>query len=190
MAYEKLDSEELLRISLDAINQDRHSEAVELLKTLLERDQNNVFGTYLLAAEHAQLGMMDRAQTGFEKTVALAPEFEMARFQLGQLYFVKNDVQAAKDMFAPIAGQADATAISAYARGFVAAANEQLELAIEQFQAGLAMPQDVPALALDVQRVLENLLSLKNNSLGLGSNQSSAPPVAQHFISNYGKNTP
>ena len=36
MTYDKLDNDELLRIALDAINQDRHADAVSMLKTMDE----------------------------------------------------------------------------------------------------------------------------------------------------------
>ena len=84
--YEKLDNAELLRLALDSINENRHPDALSMLKVMLERDSEHAFATYLLAAEHAQLGMMDRAEEGFERAVKLAPDFVMARFQLGQLY--------------------------------------------------------------------------------------------------------
>jgi predicted Zn-dependent protease len=187
MTYDKLDNDELLRIALDAINQDRHADAVSMLKTLLERDARHVFGTYLLAAEHAQLGMMDRAEDGFRKTVELAPDFPMARFQLGQIHLTKNDAAAAKAVLAPLADLPAGQALSGYAKGLIAAANEDIGEAIRQLQSGLACEQDIPALAADMQRVLDNLLALAG-----GVDQTPAPlgtpaGAAPMYLSNYGK---
>ena len=83
MSYQNLDNEEILRLAISAIDQDNHVEAISLLKGLLERDSNHVFANYLLAAEHAQIGMDDRAEAGSSRTVALAPEFNITRFQIG-----------------------------------------------------------------------------------------------------------
>ena len=44
MTFDKLDNDELLRIALDAINQNRHADAVSMLKTLLERDPAHLAG--------------------------------------------------------------------------------------------------------------------------------------------------
>jgi Flp pilus assembly protein TadD len=183
MSYEKLDNEELLRISLDAINQDRHADAVAMLKTLLEREADHVFATYLLAAEHAQLGMMDRAEEGFRRTVELAPDFPMARFQLGQAYLVRGDGAAAREVLAPLAGLPANEALASYARGLIAAANEDVAEAIVQLQAGLACEQEIPALAQDMQRVLSNLQAIAP----VASPAAAPAAAAPMFLSNYGR---
>jgi predicted Zn-dependent protease len=185
MTYEKLDNDELLRVSLDAINQNRHADAVAMLKTLLERDSRHVFGNFLLAAEHAQLGMMDRAEEGFRRTVELAPDFAIARFQLGQLYLTKNDGATAKTVLAPLAEMPAGQALGAYARGLIAAANEDAGEAVRQLQAGLACPQEIPPLAGDMRRVLDNLLALGHGEPApVATNPVSAAPL---YLSNYGK---
>lgn len=157
MAYEKLDSEELLRFALDAINTGRDAESVELLKTLLEREPGNAHGQYLLAAQHAQLGMMDRAEAGFRKAVAAAPDLAMARFQLGQLLLVKGAVDEARAVMVELAAAPAGQVLGAYARGLIAAASEDIAGAIAELQAGLACPQDIPVLAEDMRRLLERL---------------------------------
>jgi tetratricopeptide (TPR) repeat protein len=183
MSYEKLDNEELLRVALDTINQDRHADAVSMLKTLLEREPTHVFATYLLAAEHAQLGMMDRAEDGFRRTVALAPDFPMARFQLGQALLVRGVGIEAREVLAPLANLPGNVALSCYARGLIAAANEDAAEAIAQLEAGLAYEQDIPALAQDMQRVVGNLRALAPaNELA-----ASTPVAAPMFLSNYGR---
>lgn len=187
MTYEKLDNDELLRIALDAINQDRHADAVSMLKTVLERDPKHVFGTYLLAAEHAQLGMMDRAEEGFRKTVQMAPDFPIARFQLGQMCLVKGNPSEAKAILAPLANLPAGQALSCYAKGLIAAADEDAGEAIRQLQVGLACAQDIPALALDMRRVLDNLLALGDANPMPMSAASPPPSGAPMYLSNYGK---
>jgi tetratricopeptide (TPR) repeat protein len=184
MSYEKLDNEELLRISLDAINQDRHADAVAMLKTLLEREPAHVFGTYLLAAEHAQLGMMDRAEEGFRRTVELAPDFPMARFQLGQIHLVRGEGPAAIAVLSPLTGLPAGVALGSYARGLVAAAGEDVAESVRQLQAGLQCEQEIPALAQDMQRVLSNLQSLSPADAAPVMPTANATPM---FLSNYGR---
>jgi tetratricopeptide (TPR) repeat protein len=186
MTYPKLDNEELLRLALDAINNDRHADAVAMLKTLLERDADHMFATYLLAAEHAQIGMMDRAEEGFRRAVALGPEFPMARFQLGQVYLTRGDAAAAVEVLAPLADLPSGEALQAYALGMIAAAQENVGEAIARIQAGLACPQEIPALAGDLARVLGNLQALAGGATRTGApaTPGSAAPL---FLSNYGK---
>jgi Flp pilus assembly protein TadD len=182
------DIQELLHLALDAINNDRHPEALTLLKTLLEREPDHVFGTYLLAAEHAQIGMMDRAEAGFRRTVELAPDFAMGRFQLGQMFLTKGDAANAKATLAPLANLPASEALGGYTRALIAAADENVAESIAQIQAGLNCPQEIPALEADMRRVLANLQALPGQG---GATQAAAasPPAAAAplFLSNYGK---
>lgn len=184
--YENLDNDEMLRAALDAINQSRNAEAMSLLKTLVHRDPGNVFGHYLLAAEHMQLGLVDRAEEGFQRVVGLAPDFPMARFQLGQLYLVKGEPALATSVLAPLASLPAGTALSSYAKGLMAAAADDAAGAIDGLRAGLACEQDVPALASDMQRLLADLESSVAGAMvpdaGLG-----APNAAPLYLSGYGK---
>lgn len=180
-----LDNEELLRLALDAIGKGDHANAMSMLKTLIERDPNNLHGNYLLAAEHAQIGMMDRAETGFRRAVELGPDFPMARFQLGQLLLLKGDNPGASEVFAPLAQSSDETALTAYARGMKAAADNDGAEAVRQFQIGLGRNQDIPVLATDMQRALDNLLAA---GLGEAAPQTGTPAgAAPLYLSNYGK---
>lgn len=50
----------------------------------------------MLAAEHAQIGLMDRAIEGMNKAVQLAPSFMTAHLQLGLMHYSKGDIEAAR----------------------------------------------------------------------------------------------
>jgi tetratricopeptide (TPR) repeat protein len=191
MAFEKLDNDELLRLSLDAINNNNHADAVGMLKSLLERDTDHMFGTYLLAAEHAQIGMMDRAEEGFKRAVELGPDFPMARFQYGQILLVKGDLPECKAVLQPLTTLDNSLALTHFAKGMVAAADEQLDDAIQSLQYGLSLPQDIPVLADDMSRVLNNLHALKNGG-GATPVINEAPAVMPTtstplYLSEYGK---
>jgi tetratricopeptide (TPR) repeat protein len=181
------DTEELLHLSLDAINNDRHPEAISLLKTLLEREPNHVFGTYLLAAEHAQIGMMDRAEAGFRRTVELAPDFAMGRFQLGQLYLTQARSAEAKAVLAPLASLPVDQALAGYTKGLIAAADEDVAGAIAHIQAGLGCAQEIPALEADMRRVVANLQALQGQGGAAQAAPAPGPAATPLFLSNYGK---
>jgi tetratricopeptide (TPR) repeat protein len=182
MNFDKLDNDELLRLALDAINNDRDADAVVMLKTLLERDPGHVFATYLLAAQHAQMGMMDRAEAGFRAVVQQAPDFPIARFQLGQLLLVKGAGEEARHVLAPLT--AGREALGAYARGLSAAALEDLSTALSELEAGLALPQEIPALELDMRRLLSRLQGIAIETAASPAPASSSSAL---FLSNYGR---
>lgn len=83
MNYEFLDDEELLGISLDAINGSRDEDAVVLLKVLLNRNPVHALGQYLLAAQHAQLGLFERAEGEFRRAVELRQDLPWPASSLG-----------------------------------------------------------------------------------------------------------
>lgn len=184
--HENLDNDELLRTALDAINHARSADALSLLKTLVERDPANAFGHYLMAAEHMQLGMVDRAEEGFRRVVGLAPDFPIARFQLGQLYLVKGDEASAISTLTPLTALHTGTALSFYAKGLVAAASGDAASAIDELRAGLACEQEIPALAGDMQRLLASFLASQNGDSALPESPvaGSAAPL---YLSGYGK---
>jgi Flp pilus assembly protein TadD len=179
MRFASLDAEELLRLCLDAINNDRHADAVEMLKTLLDRDPDHVFATYLLAAEHAQLGMMDRAEAGFRRTVELAPAFEIGRFQLAQALLVRGDEDGARQALDPLTASGTEGALPHYARALLATCDEDLPRALEALDAGLAMPQEIPALAEDMRRL--------RAELGAATGAIAPAAAPSMFLSAYGK---
>jgi hypothetical protein len=183
MNYDKLDNDELLRLSLDAINNGRDADSVVMLKTLLERDPRHMYGQYLLAAQHAQLSMFDRAEAGFRTVVAQAPEFAIARFQLAQLLLMKGAADEARQLLTPVSAQQDA--LGAYARA-LSVADDDVATAIRELDAGIAMPQEIPALAADMQRVRDQLA--QNLSQGGAANAvQSQPQAAPIFLTGYGR---
>lgn len=185
MNYEKLDNDELLRLSLDAMNNGRDADAVVMLKTLLERDPGHVYGQYLLAAQHAQLGMPDRAEAGFRAVVSVAPEFPIARFQLGQLLVIKGAHDEARQVLLPLTVADDA--LGAYARAMSAAAAEDIADAVRELDAGLALPQEIPALAGDMQRLRDQLQQVPE-SAPVAAAVADGPAVpAPMFLTGYGR---
>ena len=185
MTYTILDNDELLRLALDAMNTGKDADAVVMLKTLVERDPGNAYGQYLLAAQHAQMGLMDRAEAGFRAAVGNGLELPIARFQLGQLLLVKGDSAQAKATLEPLT-TSDDLALAAYAKALMAAADENADTAIRQLNEGLAFPQAIPALGADMQRLLGNLQGLASQGEA-GQATVGGAPAAAMYLSNYGR---
>lgn len=112
---------------------------------------------YLQAAELAEAGDLAGAEAGLRSVVADAPELVTARFQLGQLLWVRGDASGAVDVLAPLMG--GDSALAAYARAIAAAAGDDAGGMVAALQEGLALPQDNPALAGDMQRLLARVLA-------------------------------
>lgn len=181
MTYEKLDTDELLRLALEAMNAGREADSIVMLKTLLEREPDHVHARYLLAAQHAQLGMMERAEAGFRDVIARSAELPIARFQLAQMLLLRGANQEAQTVLAPLAAAPDGQALGGYARALTAAAVDDTAGTIAGLQSGLACAQDIPALAGDMRRLLDQLLA--NGPIQPPPGDGAAPL----FLSGYGR---
>ena len=184
MNIEHVDSEELIHMSLVAMNASRDEEAMELLATLLKREPEHAQANYLLAAQHAQLGMLDQAEAGFRKATVLAGnDFPMPRFQLGQLLMVQGRPDEAVNVLLPLTNAAE-QALRAYAYAFIALAGQQVTDAVAALREGLQHPQGIPVLADDMRRLAADL----ERSLG---DPDEAPAItggaASMLLSNYQK---
>jgi hypothetical protein len=116
--------------------------------------------------------------------VALAPDFAIARFQLGQLLLVKGAPGESKQLFAPLLRNSDA--LCPYASALSAAADEDLGNAMRELRAGLALPQEIPALAGDMQRLYgqwQQLGTPPDPVAPAGPSLAAAPM----FLANYGR---
>ncbi len=182
MNYDNLDNEELLRLSLEAINGNRDAEAISMLKLMLSRDPDHLHATYLLAAQHAQIGMFDRAEAGMRTVVARSPEFAIARFQLGQLLTMKGAVAESREILSPLFAGEDA--LSAYARGMAALSAENVATGLRELELGLTLPQEIPALSSDMQRLRDNLLQQQAAANDVPG--SAAPTSAPVYLAGYG----
>lgn len=184
MSVGSTNNEELIYMSLQAMNASRDEEAMALLAALLEREPEHAQGIYLLAAQHAQLGMLDQAEAGFRKAMTLVGnEFPMPRFQLGQLLMVQDRPGEAVDVLLPLTNAAD-PALRAYANAFIALAAQQVADAIAALREGLQHPQSIPVLADDMRRLAADL----ERSLGVPDEAPAITgSVASMLLSNYQK---
>lgn len=185
MNFDKLDGEELLRAAVDAMNNNRAADAMVMLKALLERDGSHVYARYLLAAQHAQLGMLDRAEMAFRDVVDDAPGLAIARFQLGQLLVTKGETDDAVEVLSPLAAQQNA--LGAYARAISAAAVGELSKAITELEQGLALAQEIPVLASDMERLKRRLGEEAEGNGKPSAVSGGSSPATSMFLTGYGR---
>lgn len=145
----------LLKRAHAAIAQARDVEAVRLLQQVLERDPDNLHAQYLLAIQHAQLGLYERAEQRLRAVLARLPEFAVARFQLAQLLLMRDTAADAREWLRPVL---DAPApLGDYARALDAAACGEAARACALIDAAQRLPQPIPELAADMRRLLDRL---------------------------------
>ncbi|MGO1072529.1 tetratricopeptide repeat protein [Lysobacter sp. CA199] len=155
MNESRLDNPALLQLAFAAIAQARDVEAVRLLKIVLERDPGNLHAEYLLAIQHAQLGLYERAEERLRAVLAAVPGFVVARFQLAQLLVMRGTAKDAREWLQPVLGETPP--LGAYAQGLLAAAEGDAAGACALIEAALLLPQPIAPLAGDMRRLCDQL---------------------------------
>jgi tetratricopeptide (TPR) repeat protein len=171
-----LDDEELLHLAMEASGKQRHGDAIEYLKQAVAKTATNVNAHFLLGAEHAQIGMVERAIEDFSEALKLRPDLVPARFQLGLLFLCNARVQEALDAWKPLekAGAADPYAV--FARGLTKLARDEFAASAEDLKRGLEINRVNPALNVDMKRVLDQV---ETHMKGGGPAQPPGQPAAQ-----------
>jgi tetratricopeptide (TPR) repeat protein len=151
-----LDADEYLHLAINASQAGDHHAALEHLHKALEQSPSHVGARYFLAAEHAELGLYERACEEMQELLLVAPEVEIARFQLGLLSLQLDRKENARQAFTVLAEGAGDESLRAFARAYVHLLEERQGDAIEQMSEGLKVCGN-PALKADMSRVLASL---------------------------------
>ncbi len=175
-----LSREELIRLSVEAMQHSRDADALLLLKWLVVKHADEPIGHYLLGAMHAQLGMWDEAEAGFRQSLAIGGAPPMARFQLGQLLLTRGRLGEAAVELQAMAGEG--SALGQYAAGLARLAAEDVEGGVALIEAGLAMPQAPDAMQSDMRRLVEDL---RAGRMGGGEPPAPTAPAAEEAIGPY-----
>ena len=152
----ELDGDEYLHLALHASGKGDHHAALTYLKSALQIDARNALALYMLAAQHAELGLYQRARQEFREVLEINPDMEIARFQLGLLHIQLDEIDAARAMFEHLAEFTADTALRSFSRGLLALAADRRDDARALIGAGLAHCSNEP-LKADMQKILTRL---------------------------------
>lgn len=115
---------------------------------------------FLLGAECAALGDMAQAEAAFANATRLAPEFPMARYQLGLLQFSSGRAAMALLTWQPLLSLPDTDPLPHFVNGFTALAEDLFDEALYHYQRGLTLNTTNEALSGDIERVITGIKAL------------------------------
>src|SRR6185295_4753211 len=96
------DFDRLLAEGLAASRQGQGESAMALFQRASEADPASALPHFLLASEQASAGDFARAELAFAKALLLAPDFALARYQLGLLQFTSSRAPVALLTWQPL----------------------------------------------------------------------------------------
>ncbi|MDP9933619.1 hypothetical protein [Variovorax paradoxus] len=115
---------------------------------------------FLLGAEFAALGQMEVAEAAFANATRLAPDFSMARYQLGLLQFSSGRAAVALLTWQPLLALPATDPLPHFVSGFAALAHDRFEDALRHYEQGLALNATNRALSDDIQKVIAGIKAL------------------------------
>ena len=152
-----LDAEEYFHLALHASAMGDHHACMTYLEEVLQRQPRSARAIYLLAVQHAELGLTRRAIAGIKTALSIEPDLEIARFQLGLLLlFDSNEPVEAKGYLGRL-GTCQNRALRAYAEAMIAVCDNEPALARQKLAIGLSESPPDSALALLMRRLFERL---------------------------------
>lgn len=159
-------ADDCIQQGLAASGADRADEALALFQQAAQLAPQSGIPHFLIAAELAQAGRMDEAETAYANAVLLAPDLDMARFQLGLIQFSSNRAALALVTWEPLFRRPAESALQRIVHGFAALAQDDFVGATACFHEGMALNRDNPALNRDIQMILDRMASRTSPSPG------------------------
>lgn len=173
-----LDAQELLQLAVLDIHASRHDGAIAKLKEACVLEQNNASLHFLLAAEHAEIGLNDRAVDGMRRALELDPGLHIARFQLGLLHFTQGRLSDAAAEWNALDELDDDNTLRLYKTALLDMGATRYEAAVTLLERAMHAQPDIPALRDDISR------SLDEARRQLASGQDDADAPAGHALLN------
>lgn len=152
-----LDAEELLHLAVLDSQAGRHDVAIAKLKLAAEQAPDNAKVHYLLAAEHAEIGLFDRAIEGMKKAVSLGGAPDTVHLQLGLLYFTQGRGKEAEAAWAQLDRLGPDDALFLFKSGLLKVDAGDAAGAVPLLERAAQNVRGNAALAKDIGRVLGNI---------------------------------
>jgi len=155
----KLDADELLHLSMRASKENRHEDAIGYLKQALELAPKNGKIHYMLGAEHAEIGLYERAAEEMAKAVALDPNLVTAHFQLGLLHITSARVAEAEAAWKPLDKLGPNNPLFLFKSGLLHLARDEFDECAAALEKGIGLNRANEPLNNDMRRVLNDVRS-------------------------------
>jgi Flp pilus assembly protein TadD len=188
-AAERLDAEELLHLALKASGENGHEESITYLKRALELKPNEGRLHYMLAAEHAQMGLYDRAAQEMTKAVELDPSLVTAHFQLGLLHVTSGRVEEAEAAWRPLDKLGEGHFLRLFKSGMLHLVRDEFKESAECLEKGIQANTFNEALNNDMRRVLRDVQERLGKQPAAPQGDGARPlPSAARVLSAYRDN--
>jgi tetratricopeptide (TPR) repeat protein len=152
--------EALMSLGMAASQANDGAQAVECFQNASAAEPAAGLPQFLLGAELAAMGNMDQAEAAFANATRLAPDFPMARYQLGLLQFSSGRAAIALLTWQPLLHLPDSDPLPHFVNGFAALAQDRFNEALRHYEQGLSLNTTNDALSGDIEKVIAGIKAL------------------------------
>lgn len=175
--------QDLTRLALAASAQNDAEAAIGYLKQATELDAGAAIPRYLLGAEYAQIGIIDRAIAEMTLAVECDPQLATARFQLGLLQLTSAQVAEAAATWGPLEALGEVHPLRLFAAGLLQMAQDRFAEAKFLIAEGIERNADNAALNVDMLKVIERIERVERGNSH--PPRDDAPPGDHVLVSAY-----
>jgi tetratricopeptide (TPR) repeat protein len=178
----ELDSQELLHLAIEASDKQQRAHAIEYLKRAKELDPNNAEIHHMLGAEHAQIGLFDRAIEDMSHALQLNPELDTARFQLGLLYLTSKRPTEANEIWQPLDQLDHEHSFYLLKTGLMHLARDEFKQCLSFLRRGIAANSFNAPLNKDMQRIIDDVLKVHPDDATPDASSTAGTNTPQHHL--------
>lgn len=154
-------------ISIEALRKAMDQSATDQLpqmESLLDRFPEDPRLHFLYGSTLVSTGRIIEAHRSLSKAVELAPDFAIARFQLGLFQLTSGETNAALETFGPLDRLPDTHYLRAFVDGLRCLIRDDFMGTIENLRKGIGVNRENPPLNNDMQLIIDRSLPLLGNS--------------------------
>jgi len=190
--------DQLISFGLAASQADNSEQAVRFFQQASAAEPDAGLPQFLLGSEYAALGDEDQAEVAFVNAVRLAPDFPLARYQLGLLQFSSGRAAVGLLTWQPLLELPEFDPLPHFVNGFGALAQDQFVEALAFYEQGIQRNTSNPALSADIEKVMAGIriAMAQNDGEPVAVSESAvgeddAVDASIHvFLANYQQNGP
>src|SRR5918993_1176883 len=161
-----------------ALAEDNEGAALARIESLIEEHPADARLHFLGGSLLAALARYDEARAAMGRSIAIAPDFAIARFQLGLLELSSGDGAAADSTLEPLAELESEDALVLFARGLRHLARDDLAIAADLLRQGMACNRDHPLVSRDMELIVARI----EEGAGEASEPDEATSAAQMLL--------
>jgi len=177
-----LDAEELLQLAIHASQKDDHETAIINLKRALEISPENAKLHYFLGAEHAQIGLFDRAMREMTHAIQLDSSLVAAIFQLGLIHLTSGQVEQAIECWLPLNELGESNYLYLFKTGMIHLSRDEFDECESHLKKGIDLNQENKPLNQDMQRILADIENRRKEGLVPSTDTTQATAENNHFF--------